>query len=172
MANRPILHQAIVANDERPEDHRSRLRWLEECGKKQVRVYGQGVTFRTGSELTFADWNLFDESKAWQKVTLGDARGAQGQDARSRAAGGPGKPSGTLASGLSSSSWVPWRALEVEEVGRRDFEHYIGQNIGQIAEQEGKHVIDALLDISGRGQYADRVLRPGRGETILNTWQR
>lgn len=146
VANRPIMHQATIANDEKPEEHRSRLRWLEECAKKQIRVYSQGVTFRTGTELTFADWNLFDESKAWQNVTLGtpEERKVKMQDPELRAALKAEWDAGERPELVVMGSVA---ALEVEEVGRRDFEHYIGQNIGQIAEKEGKHVIDALLDI-------------------------
>ena len=35
----------------------------------------------------------------------------------------------------------------MEEAGRRDFEHYLGYSVGLIAEQEGKPVVDVLLDM-------------------------
>ena len=146
VANRPVLYQAVVSHDDYPEQHRTRLRWLEECAKKGLRMYGQGVTFGTPQELTFEDWALFDESPVWRQVTLGslEERKAKMQNAELRAAlkaeWDAGKGPGTVVQGS-----IP--ALLVQEVGRRDFERYIGQNIGQIAEQEGKHVIDALLDI-------------------------
>ena len=37
--------------------------------------------------------------------------------------------------------------LIVEEVGHRELERYIGEKLGDIAAQEGKHVVDALLDL-------------------------
>jgi nitrite reductase/ring-hydroxylating ferredoxin subunit len=36
-----------------------------------LRVYGQGATRRGGFEMTFEDWNLFDDTEAWREVTLG-----------------------------------------------------------------------------------------------------
>ena len=36
----------------------------------------------------------------------------------------------------------------LREVGRRELEHYVGQRVGEIAANEGKHVVDAVLDIA------------------------
>jgi nitrite reductase/ring-hydroxylating ferredoxin subunit len=62
--------------------HRARIRWLESCVERGLRVYGQGVTRRGGFEMTFVDWNLFDDSEAWREVTLGtkEERRAKMQD--------------------------------------------------------------------------------------------
>ena len=49
------------------------------------------------------------------------------------------RPSASIPEGLTS--------LQVEAVGRRDFEQYIGMSIEEISEAENKHPIDALLDI-------------------------
>ena len=51
-----------------------------------MRVYGQGATRRGGFEMTFADWNLFDDTEAWREVTLGtkDERKAKMQDPEMR----------------------------------------------------------------------------------------
>lgn len=71
ISNRPILYQGVAANDNDPERYRERLRWLQECAKKGLRVYGQGSVRRGDVELTFEDFNLLDEHRAWREVTLG-----------------------------------------------------------------------------------------------------
>jgi nitrite reductase/ring-hydroxylating ferredoxin subunit len=69
-----------------PEQHRERIRWLESCTDRGLRVYGQGATRRGGFEMTFADWNLFDDTEAWREVTLGtkDERKAKMRDPEMR----------------------------------------------------------------------------------------
>ena len=144
--NRPILYQEVFANSNFPEKHREQLRWLEQCAEKRLRVYGQAGLRRTGFELTFEDWNLFDESPTWLEVTLGsvEEKKAKMEDPQRRAA-----LKAEWDAGLGPQQVVMGSvaALTVEEVQRPDFEHYVGQTVAQIAEQEGKHVIDALLDI-------------------------
>jgi N-acyl-D-aspartate/D-glutamate deacylase/nitrite reductase/ring-hydroxylating ferredoxin subunit len=82
VARRPILYQAVAPNAVHPEMHRERIKWLESCAERGLRVYGQGVTRRGGFEMTFVDWNLFDDTEAWREVTLGtkDERKAKMQD--------------------------------------------------------------------------------------------
>ena len=146
VAKRPVLHQAVVTNDNNPTQHRQRLRWLEECARRQVRLYGQGATRRSAFELTFEDWNLFDESPTWTQVTLGtpEERKAKMQVPELRAALKEEWDNGILPETIIQGSIA---GLVVEDVGRRDLEHYVGQSVGEIAEKEGKHVVDALLDI-------------------------
>ena len=72
VSGRPVLYQAVAPNAVHPEQHRERIRWLESCAERGLRVYGQGATRRGGFELTFEDWNLFDDTPAWREVTLGD----------------------------------------------------------------------------------------------------
>ena len=86
VAQRPILYQAVTPNSVHPEQHRARIRWLETCAERGLRVYGQGATRRGGFEMTFEDWNLFDDTEAWREVTLGtkDERKAKMQDPEMR----------------------------------------------------------------------------------------
>ena len=86
VAKRPVLYQAVAPNSVHPEQHRERIRWLESCADRGLRVYGQGATRRGGFEMTFADWNLFDDTEAWRDVTLGtkDERKAKMQDPEMR----------------------------------------------------------------------------------------
>ena len=33
VSNRPILYQAVAPTDLNPDEHRDRIKWLEQCGK-------------------------------------------------------------------------------------------------------------------------------------------
>ena len=145
-ANRPVLYQAVSAVANNPELFRMRLRWLEDCAERGVRVYGQGITTRGAFELTFEDWNLFDQSPNWREVTLGtpEVRKNKMQDPEMRrrlreewdSGVRPGNTVGSVA------------GLVVEEVGNAEFERYEGMSIQQIADNEGKHIVDAVLDLA------------------------
>ena len=80
VAKRPIIYQAVTPNAVHPEQHRARLRWLQQCAERGIWIYGQGATYRGGFELTFEDWNLFDETPVWREVTLGTHERAQGEN--------------------------------------------------------------------------------------------
>ncbi len=145
-ARRPVVFQTVRASADNAEVHRQRLRWLEDCARRKLQVYGQGATARSNIKLTFADINLFDDSLVWRQATLGDPeeRKAKLSDpavqAALRADWDAGVRPGVIMKGSLGG-------LIVREVGRPDFEPYLGLEVGEIAEAEGKHVIDALLDL-------------------------
>ena len=146
-SHRPILYQIVEPDDQDPNQHQMKLRWLEETHRRGLRLYGQGLTARTGFEFTFMDWNLFDQSPLWREVTQGslEDRKLKMQDPDMRAKmrsewDNGARPGPNLQGSIAG--------LVVEEVGHRELERFMGLTIGEIAEQEGKHVIDACLDIA------------------------
>ena len=147
VSNRPILYQTIIPYDHKPEIHQGKLQWLEECATRRIRVYGQGITAKGASEFTFEEWNLFDDSPVWRQVTLGTPveRKAKMQDPGLREAMRREWDQGLQPAEAIIKDSVA--GLVIDEVGRRELERYQGLSIGQIADAEGKHVIDALLDI-------------------------
>ena len=113
-------------------------------------MYGQGVTRPVAeSEFTFQDWNLFDNSPAWRETTVGspEERKRKMEDPEMRAklraewdAGiRPGQTGVIAATSLAG--------LVVSSVATREFDRYVGLTIGEIASEQGKHVVDTLLDI-------------------------
>ncbi len=146
-SHRPILYQIVEPDDQDPNQHQMKLRWLEETHRRGLRLYGQGLTARTGFEFTLMDWNLFDQSPLWREVTQGslEDRKLKMQDPDMRAKmrsewDNGARPGPNLQGSIAG--------LVVEEVGHRELERFMGLTIGEIAEQEGKHVIDACLDIA------------------------
>ena len=53
VSNRPIIHQAVVSFDHDSEQHRTKLKWLEDCANRGLRVYGQGIDpqVRKGADI-------------------------------------------------------------------------------------------------------------------------
>ena len=150
LSNRPVIYVSVTGRANNPEEHRRTLAWLEDCSRRGLRVYGQGFTLRFAeSEFTFRDWNMFDNSEAWREATVGTTpeRKSKMQDqdlrAKMRAKWDAGlKPGGAGVVGESSLE-----GLVVAEVGNREYEGYQGLKVGDIAAEQGKHVVDVLLDM-------------------------
>ncbi len=71
VAQRPVLHNAIVPARKDPKVHRRSLDWLARVRAKGLPIFGQTGTIRTGFAFTLEHWNLYDASRAWREVTTG-----------------------------------------------------------------------------------------------------
>ena len=150
VSGRPVLWQTASVFAIDPDRHRRTLAWLDDCTRRGLRVYAQGVTLKLSeSEFTFKDWNLFDNSPAWREVTVGSPSERKGkmQDpevrVRLRAEWDSGMRPGQL--GVVDDNSL--EGLFVAGVASGEFEAYQGLTVGEIATQQGKHVVDALLDL-------------------------
>ena len=164
-AKRPIIYQAVTPNAIHPEQHRARLRWLQQCAEQGIWIYGQGATYRGGFELTFEDWNLFDETPVWREVTLGthDERKAKMEDPEMRRMLREEWDSGTRPISVIAGSVG---SLIVEETARPEYEHYAGLTVQDIADREGKHVIDALLDLVVADDLGTEFIAAAQGRDV------
>ena len=164
-AKRPIIYQAVTPNAIHPEQHRARLRWLQQCAEQGIWIYGQGATYRGGFELTFEDWNLFDETPVWREVTLGthDERKAKMEDPEMRRKLREEWDSGTRPISVIAGSVG---SLIVEETARPEYEHYAGLTVQDIADREGKHVIDALLDLVVADDLGTEFIAAAQGRDV------
>jgi N-acyl-D-aspartate/D-glutamate deacylase len=146
-SGRPVLYQVVGAKPTDPGPHRRHLAWLEDCASRGVRVYGQGNTRKAGFEFTLEDWNLWDRSDAWRAATVGTVaeRKAKMQDPDVRAAMRVEWDAGMWPSLGNNTGDLA--NLVVAEVGHSEFQRYEGSKVGDIAKEQGKHVVDALLDL-------------------------
>jgi N-acyl-D-aspartate/D-glutamate deacylase len=162
-AKRPVLYQAVTPNSVHPEQHRERIRWLESCAERGLRVYGQGATRRGGFEMTFADWNLFDDTEAWREVTLGtkDERKAKMQDPAMRRRLKEEWDSGIRPTQVAQGS-VGSLILQRKNVNEPGF----GKTVQQIADAGKQHVIDALLDMVVEEDLATEFFAPTQGREV------
>jgi N-acyl-D-amino-acid deacylase len=141
-ASRPILYNALAANDLHPERHRTQLKWLESCVERGIRVTPQGGTLEVGFSFTFKDWNLWDDMPQWREVTTGsiEDRLMKLSDPQRR----PGLRS-VVNSALITNRFEDIIVLECRDPKLKKYEN---QTVGEIGKAENKHPIDAMLDIA------------------------
>jgi N-acyl-D-aspartate/D-glutamate deacylase len=148
-SGRPLLYTAIALSDKHPESHRAQLKWLNEANARGVRVFGQAVTARAPVRMTLEDWNLFDSIPAWCEATIGmvEEKKAKLANPALRRAMREEYDKGSMETLDFLFGELP--KFIARKVRRPDLkDKYEGLSIGQIAEREGKHVIDAMLDLS------------------------
>ena len=165
VSGRPVIWNLLApATDQHGQDtppHRLMIDKLEEANARGLRIFAQALTVDVGFEFNLEDWNLFDSSPIWRQVTIGtrEERMAKMRDPEQRqalrdeydAGNGPIAGGGTeaamrAAGGGANVSGIA--QLTVEEVESAELKEYEGLALTEIAEREGKHIIDAFLDLS------------------------
>ena len=141
VSGRPILYNVLQSNDFYPHRHRNTIKWLEEMRERGLRVYGQALTTAAGFTFTFEDWNLFDDSDAWAEATTGtlEERKAKLADPARRE---------RLRTEVSTGVTGPMENIVVLKCGNPELKKYHDLFLGEIAEREGKHAVDVMLDIA------------------------
>ena len=150
VSQRPILYNAVVALDHVPNNHIKTLKWLTDCNSRGLRVFGQGVTVRTPFQFTLEHWNLYDSSPAWNYATQGthDERMERLADPDVRKRMIDEHPS-LVTTGVGG----PIKFLVVQDApDHPELGKYLGRTVGDIALDEGKHPIEAMLDIGIAGE--------------------
>ncbi len=139
VSGRPVLFNAVQCTAAFPDLHRKSIKWLEKCRQRGLRVYGQGITTDAGLTFTFVDFNLFDDADAWCEATLGtfEERKAKLADPARRPA---------LRAARPIIATVDLGEIIIVEVHRPELKHLENQTLRQVAEREGKHIVDVMLD--------------------------
>jgi N-acyl-D-amino-acid deacylase len=149
ISGRPLLYNAIIVSDRHPESHKAQLNWVEAANARGVRVFGQAVTARAPVRMTLEDWNLFDSIPAWKDATLGTVEERKAKMSRPELRAE--MRSDYDAGGMETLNIVfgEFDKFIARKVRNPDLKlKYEGMSVSQIAEKEGKHVIDAMLDLS------------------------
>jgi len=148
---RPVLFNALIASDEAGHEnvHNETMAWIDSCFDRGLRVYGQAVTVRAPFIFTLEDWNLYDSSPAWAKATVGtlEERMAKLADPAIRK-----EMIAEEATLVTTGVGGPIEGIVIEATpGHPELARYHGRKLGDIAREEGKHHIDAMLDIGVAG---------------------
>ena len=149
-AQRPVLHNAIAAIDDRPDFHKSEMEWVHSCNERGLRIVGQGANVRTWFAFTLDLWNLYDYSPAWNHATQGTTaeKLAKLADPVLRVKLRDEEP--MLAS--IGEQTRPGHLVITKTPRHPELEKYVGRKISDIAAAERKHVVDAMLDIAVAGE--------------------
>lgn len=165
VSGRPALFNAVQVNDRHPLAFRSQLKALEEAHAKGQQVFGQALTARMPARLTFENWNLFDNSPTWREATLGTAEEKKAKLANPEIRR-------KMKEEFDSHAFPLVLFGEIEDflarkVRRADLqEQYEGLSVKQIAEREGKHLIDALLDLTVADDLKTEWQTPSLNENV------
>jgi N-acyl-D-amino-acid deacylase len=162
IARRPILFQAITSSPTNADIHRNSLNWLHKARARGLSIFGQGATVRSGFALTLEHWNLYDVATAWRNMLTGthDEKIAKMKDPAIRAAAKSDRSMRALdinAPGIGGRlpklivSWVE---------NKPELEKYVGKSLRQIGEEEGKHPVDVMLDLSLATDLKAEFLQP------------
>ena len=174
-SGQPVIWNALLADGALNQhggqsvSHRDgieRLRVLNEV--EGLRVYAQALTTNFASEFTLEDYNLADTIPAWKEVLTGtiDEKMAKMALSENRRAL---KEVHELRGGLFGAGYelsainINWISSDVPNY-RLVKDTYEGFTIGEVAEREHKHPIDAMLDIAILGE-----LRVGFATPLLET---
>jgi N-acyl-D-amino-acid deacylase len=174
-SGRPIIWNALLADGALNQhggqqlSHRDAIRRLVELNEEEgLRVFAQALTTNFASEFTFEDYNLADGIPCWREALVGTVAEKQVKlaDPVRRTAM---KAVHEARGGLFGSGYplaeikVHWISSDVP-AARHLKDTYEGFTIGEIAAREGKHQIDAMLDVAVAGE-----LRVGFATPLLRT---
>ncbi|EFC86397.1 amidohydrolase family protein [Parafrankia sp. EUN1f] len=174
-SGRPIIWNALLADGALNQHggqlitHRDALKRLAELNEDEgVRVFAQALTTNFASEFTFEEYNLADAIPCWKEALLGtvEEKRVKLADPARRAAM---KEVHEQRGGLFGAGYplddikVHWISSDVTRA-RHLKDTYEGYTVGEIAAREGKHPIDAMLDVAVAGE-----LRVGFATPLLET---
>jgi N-acyl-D-amino-acid deacylase len=166
-AKRPILWQAVAPARNNPEIHRRSLRWIEKNRAKGLPIYGQAGTVRSGFAFSLENWNLYDYCPEWRVLTTGstEEKIAKMQDPklRSEAVYATDNADNTFKALMNGLGGHPRRLILQWVENHEELEKHVGKTLAQIGEEEGKHPVEAMLDLSIATGLKAEFLGPNRG---------
>ena len=120
-----------------------------------LRIFAQALTTNFVSEFTFEDYNLLDTLPCWKEALLGTVEEKQVKladpDRRKAMKELDDVRGGLFGAGYVTKeikvNWISSDAPDAQTIKER----YEGFTIGEIAAREGKHPVDAMLDIACAG---------------------
>ena len=150
-SGRPVIYNVLaVATDQHGiamPQYKDTMAWLDACNARGTRVFAQALTAENNFQFTFEDWNLFDSSPVWREMTLGTVaeRAAKMADPERRTAA---KAEHDESERGGQGVVFSLTDLTIGELHKDELRQYEGWTVGELAEEQGKHVIDAMLDIA------------------------
>ena len=157
-SGRPLNWNAIVYDPTNPTNWRRQLDWTEKAYREAV-VLPVDICLPVEFEFTLETIGLFDQLPAWNEATVGslEERKAKLSDPARRPAlkkdmegGVMGRPRRRDADDGEAAqvSMFQWDQTFVDDVHLDKNTHLQGRSISDIAAEQGKHPVDAMLDLA------------------------
>lgn len=154
-----IIYNAIALECDqhgmKTEGWRDWLKWTVDANQQGRRITPQVIVSGIDYQFTLEDWNLYDYSKLWRDMCMGSV-----EERKAKMADPARRPAlrdeldGVKADpryAVSATSLMQYNTLPentVLTVERDDLLEYEGMTVREIAAREGKHVVDAMLDLA------------------------
>ena len=140
----PVLFNVVSANNYHPRQSQRLLDWCANAQARGNKIYLQAVNVGNEQTYTFEDFNLLDGQDDWRDVTLGDVaeRKRKMQDPKMRAALRHDYDHGRMP--VVTGPIKKFVILECVKPANKRWE---GMTLEQLGEAQGRHPIDAMLDI-------------------------
>jgi N-acyl-D-amino-acid deacylase len=161
-SGRPIIWNALLADGALNQHggsaytHNDAIKQLAYFNEEEgLRIFAQALTTNFVSEFTFEDYNLLDTLPCWKEALLGTVEEKQAKladpERREAMKALDDERGGLFGAGYVTKeikvNWISSDAPNAREIK----ETYEGFTIGEVAAREGKHPVDAMLDIAGAG---------------------
>lgn len=140
----PVLFNVVSANNYHPRQSRRLIDWAEKAQARGNQVYLQAVNVGNDLTYTFEDFNLLDGQEDWREVTLGDVpeRMRKMRDPAMRE-----RLRHDYDHGRMPIACGPIREFIIQETVKPENKQWQGMNLAQLGEAQGRHPIDAMLDL-------------------------
>jgi N-acyl-D-aspartate/D-glutamate deacylase len=155
-SGRPVNWNAIVYDANNPNGWRRQLAWTEKA-YREAPVLPVDICLPIEREFTLETMGLFDQLPAWNEATVGTleerkvklADPARRQALRRDMDQGRRVVLGQTTDGEQGQvGMFKWDATVVDDVELEKNKHLKGRTIAEIAKEQGKHPVDALLDLA------------------------
>ncbi|HKA54814.1 MAG TPA: amidohydrolase family protein [Candidatus Binatia bacterium] len=158
-SGRPVNWNAIAYDPNNPDGWRKQLEWSEKAYREAV-VLPVDICLPIEFEFKLETMGLFDQLPAWNEATVGtlEERKAKLTDPARRPAlrrDMDGSQRRTIAADMRRSdgeqgqvSMFKWDSTFIDDVHLDKNQHLRGKTVAAIAKEQGKHPVDALLDLA------------------------
>ena len=157
-SGRPLNWNAIVYDPTNPTNWRRQLDWTEKAYREAV-VLPVDICLPVEFEFTLETIGLFDQLPAWNEATVGtlEERKAKLSDPARRPALKKDMEGGVMGrprrrdrddGEAAQVSMFQWDQTFVDDVHLDKNNHLQGRSISDIAAEQGKHPVDAMLDLA------------------------
>jgi len=154
-SGRPVNWNAIIYDPSHPDSWRKELDWAEKAYKEAV-VLPVNICVPIEFEFTMETIGLFDNLPAWNEATVGSL------DERKAKLADPARRPKLIADMDRARSVLPsrgdgeagqvsmfrWDETFVDDIHLEKNKKLKGRTVAEIAKEQGKHPVDALLDLS------------------------
>jgi N-acyl-D-aspartate/D-glutamate deacylase len=155
-SGRPVNWNAIAYDPTNPTQWRRQLDWNEKAYREAV-VLPVDICLPIEFELTFETMGLFDQLPAWNEATIGtrEERKAKLADPTRRPALRRDMDRARLAGRRQDNdgeagqvSMFRWDETFIDKVELEQNKSLQGKTVAELAQEQGKHPVDAMLDLA------------------------